>query len=117
VTARLGYQHACARAARRHGAVLGLQRPGPARQRHHVQRAQPGDRLGPDGRGQIDGGYYHTCARLAGGTVQCWGYNAYGQLGDGTTTNRTTPVTVSGLSSDFTAGDLERHLPQLRRAP
>jgi hypothetical protein len=32
------------------------------------------------------------------GTVVAWGYNAYGQLGDGTTTDRTTAVAVPGLS-------------------
>ena len=37
---------------------------------------------------------YHTCA-LKGGKVYCWGRNSYGQLGDGTTTNRTTPTLVA----------------------
>jgi alpha-tubulin suppressor-like RCC1 family protein len=47
---------------------------------------------------QMTGGLQHFCARLSDGTVRCWGNNANSQLGDGTTTNATTPVTVTGLS-------------------
>ena len=41
-------------------------------------------------------GYLHACVVRAGGTAYCWGYNGYGQLGDGTTATRTAPVPVSG---------------------
>ncbi len=40
-----------------------------------------------------------TCVLLIGGTIRCWGNNNYGQLGDGTTTDRTAsaPATVQGI--------------------
>lgn len=38
-----------------------------------------------------------SCALLGTGAVRCWGSNTYGQLGDGSTTNRTTPNGVAGL--------------------
>lgn len=43
-------------------------------------------------------GEAHSCAVVTGGTVKCWGGNAQGQLGDGTTTNRPTAYAVSNVS-------------------
>ncbi len=51
----------------------------------------------------IDAGDRHSCAILQGGSVQCWGENNKGQLGDGGTTDSAAPVTVAGLSGPATA--------------
>ncbi len=43
---------------------------------------------------QVSGGTYHTAAIKTDGTLWTWGRNAYGELGDNTGTNRSTPVTT-----------------------
>ena len=44
-------------------------------------------------------GRYHACAVKQDRTAWCWGWNQNGQLGDGTTTNQTLPVEVTGLTA------------------
>lgn len=62
---------------------------------------------------RISAGHRHSCAVLTNGEARCWGYNASGQLGNGTTTRSLTPVPVVGVGgsgrlvgvSDISAGE------------
>ena len=54
----------------------------------------------------IAGGRLYTCAILENGSVACWGDNQYGQLGDGTTTDRSTPTLTESLGTGRTAVQL-----------
>jgi alpha-tubulin suppressor-like RCC1 family protein len=49
----------------------------------------------------------HTCALINDGSIKCWGRNDYGQLGDGSTTNKSAPASVTGISNavDVAAGE------------
>ena len=47
----------------------------------------------------ISTGSKHTCAVLSGCSVQCWGWNEYGQLGNGTTTDSNVPITVTSITN------------------
>jgi alpha-tubulin suppressor-like RCC1 family protein len=44
----------------------------------------------------LSAGLFDTCGLRAGGLAYCWGANGVGQLGDGTRTNRASPVPVAG---------------------
>ncbi|MEY4615249.1 MAG: hypothetical protein RJB66_209 [Pseudomonadota bacterium] len=48
---------------------------------------------------KIDAGAQHTCGITFGGKLKCWGDNGWGQLGDGTTTNKTAPITIDSGTS------------------
>jgi len=53
---------------------------------------------------QISSNTYHTCAIGTDSKAYCWGYNTYGQLGNGSTTDSHSPVAVntSGVLSGKT---------------
>lgn len=54
----------------------------------------------------IAAGGYHTLVLLADGSVRSWGLNSDGQLGDGSTENRASPVSVIGpAATEVAAGN------------
>jgi alpha-tubulin suppressor-like RCC1 family protein len=62
--------------------------------------AVPGFAGGVD---SVSTGFSHTCILSDAGGALCWGANDSGQLGDGTTSSRTSPAEVSGLTSGVAA--------------
>ncbi|RYZ08855.1 MAG: hypothetical protein EOO73_06040 [Myxococcales bacterium] len=96
----VGAGHACARTA---GSVKcwGLNNTGQlGANSAQVTHNTPVSVVGLSTATQVEGGSQNTCAVLANGTVQCWGRNHRGQLGNGTTGNPSSvPVTVSGLTN------------------
>ncbi|MGE0357593.1 MAG: FG-GAP-like repeat-containing protein [Burkholderiales bacterium] len=52
----------------------------------------------------IAAGRDHTCAVISFGAIRCWGLNSRGQLGDGTTVDRSSPVAVIGTARSLAGG-------------
>lgn len=63
----------------------------------------------------ISSGPFHSCALTGEGGVKCWGQNAAGMLGDGTTNNHTAPVSVVGLADAIAIGAGEQQTCALTR--
>ncbi len=47
---------------------------------------------------QVSVGKHHTCILIKDGTARCWGANESGELGDGTSTDRSLPVKVLNVA-------------------
>jgi alpha-tubulin suppressor-like RCC1 family protein len=47
---------------------------------------------------QLSAASFHTCGKTTAAVAYCWGSNYYGQLGDGTTTDRLVPTAVAGAT-------------------
>jgi alpha-tubulin suppressor-like RCC1 family protein len=52
----------------------------------------------------VSAGGNHTCGVTTEGAAYCWGYNNEGQLGNGTSGRRTSPVAVAGGLTFATVG-------------
>ena len=89
---------------RRHGLLLGNNTSGQLGNDTENDSDVPVQVIGLSGAVQISvgggagTGQASACALLSDGAIECWGSNAYGQLGNGTNTSSLTPVTVIDLT-------------------
>lgn len=94
-----GAEHSCAVTSAGAAQCWGENRSGQVGNDSTFDAGLPTDVVGlSSGVTRIAAGQSHTCALTSGGSVKCWGANAAGQLGDGTTTQRLTPVDVIGIT-------------------
>ena len=54
----------------------------------------------------VGAGQSHSAVLKTGGTIAIWGYNGYGQIGDGTNTQRNVPVELTGTYSAIALGSI-----------
>jgi len=106
-----GLAHVCALTSAGGARCWGYNYTGSLGDGTNTDRASPVDVVGlTSGVVAVGTGDEFSCALTDAGVVKCWGRNLDGQLGDGTRTNSSTPVTVAGLpgaASDIAVG--QRH--------
>ena len=94
-----GMRHTCARHAGGTVSCWGWGASGQLGDGSNATRTTPGPVGGLTGAAtDIAVGWANGCALIDDGTIQCWGYNNVGQLGDGTTMDRRSPITVPGIT-------------------
>lgn len=99
-----GWRHSCAITSAGGVKCWGNNHDGQVGDGTQIDRGTPQDVVGLMTRvTAIAAGERHTCALTMGGGVRCWGNNHDGELGDGTRTDRVTPVDVVGLTSGVAA--------------
>jgi len=76
--------------------------------------ATPRDVAGIESAVEVVAGYRQACARLADGSLRCWGRNAHGEHGNGTTDWSGTPVEPEGLGEALQVSMGENHACALR---
>jgi hypothetical protein len=47
----------------------------------------------------ISVGHGYTCGTRTDGSLWCWGYNYYGELGDGTNSDKNTPIQIGSATN------------------
>ena len=95
-----GSSHTCARLANGKARCWGYNQDGELGVGDQATRTFPVTVKGVGGTGrltdvaEVSSGWNHTCARVGGGEVRCWGANNQGQIGDDTISLRSSATVV-----------------------
>jgi len=101
-----GWEHSCAVLADGTARCWGANAFGQVGDGTTTRRTTPVTVSGITGAVAVTAGWWHhSCALLGDGMVRCWGANDWGQLGNGTTTDAHSPVTMSGTGVTWTSSN------------